>query len=81
MYLVDSFIAIMNSPTAGVIRMSLFGARQMRILEVISSPGTHLGQERLGRPAAAMRPVSSSRYLDVRRNLIWDGEARHNPNR
>ena len=45
----------------------------MRILKVIVSPGTHLGQERLGRPFAAMGPVSPLRYLDARRNLIWDG--------
>jgi hypothetical protein len=48
----------------------------MRILEVITSPGTHLGQERSGRPFAAMGPVSPLRYLDSRRNLIWDGERR-----
>jgi hypothetical protein len=34
--------------------MSLFGTWQTRILGVISSPGTRLGCERLGSPAAAM---------------------------
>jgi hypothetical protein len=53
----------------------------MRILKVITSPGTHLGQERLGRPFAAMGVVSPLRYLDVRRNLIWDGAERQSPNR
>jgi hypothetical protein len=46
----------------------------MRILKMITSPGTHLGQERLGRPFAAMGAVSPLRYLDARRNLIWDGK-------
>jgi hypothetical protein len=44
--------------TVCVIRMCLFGTWQMRILEVIPSPGTHLGQERLGCPAAAMGTIS-----------------------
>jgi hypothetical protein len=53
----------------------------MRILRGMIWPGTHLGQERLGHPLVAMRQKSSLRYLDVRRNLIWDGEARQSPNR
>jgi hypothetical protein len=41
----------------------------MRILEVIPSPGTHLGQERLGGPAASMgrqrmpKPVALAGHL------------------
>ena len=46
----------------------------MRILRAIVSLGTHLGQERLGHSFAAMGQVSPLRYLDARRNLIWDQE-------
>ena len=53
----------------------------MCILRAIPSPGTHLGQERLGSPLADMGPVSPLRYLDTRRNLIWDGKACQSPNR
>ena len=44
--------------TVCVIRMYLNGTWQTRILEVIASPGTRLGWERLGCPAARMEWIS-----------------------
>ena len=41
-----------------VIRVSLFGTWQMRILGVISSPGAQFGQERLSGPSAAMGTIA-----------------------
>lgn len=67
-------------PTVCVIRMSLIGTWQTRILRMIESRERVWGESVLGCPAAGMGQsqarLSPLRYLDTRRTLIWDWHAR-----